>query len=63
MKLLKKAKWVEHISKKFEYINYISYFKRIILMGLLIWSYYKFFVGNEVKHYIYLLDKIVSIMG
>ena len=46
MKLLKKVKWVEQISKKFAYI---SYFKSI-LMGLLIWSNYKIFVGNEVKH-------------
>ena len=46
MKLLKKAKRVQRISKEFAYL---SYFQNTS-MGLLVWSDYKFFVKNGVKH-------------
>ena len=46
MKLLKKAKRVQRISKEFVYL---SYFQNTS-MGLLVWSDYKFFVKNGVKH-------------
>ena len=46
MKSVMKAKWAQQSSKEFAYLSYL----KNTLMVLLVWSNYKIFVENDVKH-------------